>query len=252
MPERKIALQLYSVREYTAEDFPGTLKKVAEMGYPAVQFAGFQGCEPAELKKVLDDLGLETCSIHGPWPAEENRDEIVELAQLFGYDLHVAGLGRGDCESAETLAKAVERVRSAVQALGGTGIGFALHNHWWEFDRHFDGRRPHDIVMSEVPHVGAEIDTYWTAVGGADPVTVLRNLGPRVRQVHIKDGPLVQPEAMTAIGAGKMQWPPIMDALDPATDYLIVELDRCDTDMLQAVKDSHDYLVGEGYAVGRS
>lgn len=40
----KIGLQLYLVRDKMAEDFEGTLKAVAEMGYDCVKFAGYDPC----------------------------------------------------------------------------------------------------------------------------------------------------------------------------------------------------------------
>ena len=54
---------------------------------------------------------------------------------------------------------------------------------------------------------------------------------------------------MTAVGEGKMDWPPIMDAMEEAAvHWQIVELDRCASDMLEAVRGSYDYLVDAGYA----
>ncbi|MGC9361188.1 MAG: sugar phosphate isomerase/epimerase family protein, partial [Anaerolineae bacterium] len=59
-----IALQLYSVREACAEDLPGTLKAVADMGYDGVDFAGYYGYSAQELRSMLDDLGLEIAGTH--------------------------------------------------------------------------------------------------------------------------------------------------------------------------------------------
>ena len=57
---------------------------------------------------------------------------------------------------------------------------------------------------------------------------------------------------MTAIGKGDLDIPPIVRAADPnVLEWLVVELDECDTDMLEALKDSFDYLVSTGLGHGR-
>ncbi|MDP6107122.1 MAG: sugar phosphate isomerase/epimerase, partial [Candidatus Brocadiia bacterium] len=53
-----IGLQLYSVRDDSARDLPGTLEAVAKMGYTGVEFAGYHGYGADDLRKMLDDLGL--------------------------------------------------------------------------------------------------------------------------------------------------------------------------------------------------
>ena len=59
-----IGLQLYSVREDCKNDLPGVLKEVARMGYAGVEFAGYYGHSAADLRKMLDDLGLICCGTH--------------------------------------------------------------------------------------------------------------------------------------------------------------------------------------------
>ena len=48
-----IALQLYSIRDTMETDFEGTLKKVKELGYDGVEFAGLYGKTAAEVKKCV-------------------------------------------------------------------------------------------------------------------------------------------------------------------------------------------------------
>jgi hypothetical protein len=57
---------------------------------------------------------------------------------------------------------------------------------------------------------------------------------------------------MVAVGKGKMPTRKVIDAADAnVLPWLVVELDACATDMLQAVRDSYDWLIGEGLARGR-
>ena len=63
-----IALQLYSVRHDCERDLPGALEAVAEMGYDGVEFAGYYGRSARELRKMLDDLGLQVAGTHTRLP----------------------------------------------------------------------------------------------------------------------------------------------------------------------------------------
>jgi hypothetical protein len=70
--------------------------------------------------------------------------------------------------------------------------------------------------------------------------------------LHIKDGPAVRGEPMVAVGDGVLDVPSIIQAGAGSTQWLIVELDACATDMMEAVEKSYDYLVGKGLARGNS
>ena len=79
---------------------------------------------------------------------------------------------------------------------------------------------------------------------------VVEELGERAPLLHIKDGPCAAEKDMQAIGEGKMDFPPIIEASHGTCDWLIVELDRCETDMMEAVEKSYQYLVGNELARG--
>lgn len=247
-----IALQLYSVREQAKEDLVGTLKAVADAGYVGVELAGLYDLAPTELRKMLDDLGLKVTSNHGATPNAENRNEILEMAEALGYSYHISGRGRDQFATEEECVESGRVFQAAAEALKGSGISYGIHNHWWEFSNEFNGRTGHEIALAEAPDIFAQVDTYWVKVGGKDPAEVISKLGPRVPLLHIKDGPLDREKSMTAVGDGKMDWKHVMSAVDEdALQCLIVELDRCDTDMIEAVTKSAKFLVDEGYGVGK-
>jgi len=246
-----ISIQLYSLREEAKGDFPAVLAKVAEIGYAGVEFAGLHGMSPADVKKAIDDLGLVASSTHGPFPTKENVNEIVDTAKTLGYTRHVSGIGPKDWETKEKAEASAARVREATEVLDGTGIAFGYHNHWWEFEKEFDGKTPHAILMEAAPGVFAQVDTYWVQVGGKDAAAIVRDLGPRAPTLHIKDGPLDREKAMTAVGAGEMDWDAVVGAASSETEWLVVELDRCDTDMTDAVTESYRFLTSAGLAKGK-
>jgi sugar phosphate isomerase/epimerase len=124
------------------------------------------------------------------------------------------------------------------------------HNHSWEFESIGD-TTPHQLMRQYLDaSVFFEVDTYWAQTAGADAAQVVKELGSRAPLLHIKDGPATKEAPMTAVGEGKMDVPAIVKAGEGSTEWLIVELDRCATDMMEAVEKSYTYLVGKGLARG--
>ena len=62
-----VAVQLYSVRNDAAADLRATLEKVKALGYDGVEFAGLHGNDPADIKKMCEEIGLVPISAHVPY-----------------------------------------------------------------------------------------------------------------------------------------------------------------------------------------
>jgi sugar phosphate isomerase/epimerase len=247
---KPIALQLYTLRAEAAQDFPGVLRTVAEMGYTGVEFAGLQGHGAKETRKVLDDLGLRVAASHAGVPSKENVQQIVDTEAILGNKRVIGGRGAEQFETLDRCKAVIEQFNEAAALLKPYGMEFGIHNHWGEFTI-VEGKYAYDILMAECPGVFSELDVYWTAWGKACPVDMLKKYGARIPLIHIKDGMLETSHPHTAVGSGKMDIPAIVAAADPkVAEWLIVELDECATDMTEAVRQSYKYLVGQGLASG--
>jgi sugar phosphate isomerase/epimerase len=246
-----IGVQLYSLREAAKEDFLGVLRQIADIGYKGVEPAGLHGNDPADVRKALDDLGLVAASTHGPLATSENVGAVAETAHALGYELVVSGWKREDWQTLDGVKRAAEAYQEAVELLRPHGLRMGYHNHWWEFDT-VDGRIAWEVFMELAPDAFAQLDAYWAAnFGKIDVPDLLARYKARVPTLHIKDGPLVQGEGHTAVGAGKMDVPAVIGAADgDVLRWLIVEIDRCEGDMLEALRASYDYLTGRGLAEG--
>ena len=249
---KPISVQLYSLREDAQKDFVGVLKKVAAIGYRGVEPAGLYGLKPADVRKIVEDLGMVVSSNHGPWPTTENLDEVADTARLLGSDIVVSGFGPDAFCTRDAIRKTADTVNLMADKLAKLGLTLALHNHFWEFDR-VDGRIAYDVLMEQCPHVACELDTYWAAnFGAVDPAEQVARYRSRAVLLHIKDGPLERDKPMVAAGSGKLDFPRIIRAADEhVLRWLIVELDSCAGDMLTAIADSYRYLVGNGLALGK-
>ena len=248
---KPISVQLYSLREESKTDFPGVIKFVAQTGYRGVEPAGLYGLKPAEARKMIEDLGMVVSSNHGPWPSRDNLAEVIDVAGGLGTNLVVCGWGRAQFATVETIKETADTANFMVEKLAAAGLKLAVHNHDHEFCL-VNGRLAYDIFMEQCPGLLCEIDTYWAAnFGAVDPAEQVARYKSRTPLLHIKDGPLERGKAMTAVGSGKMNVPAVVKAADPnVLAWLVVELDKCDTDMKTAVAESYQYLVKEGLGVG--
>ena len=242
-----IALQLYTVRENLAKDFEGTIRKVADIGYKNVEFAGFYDRKPADIRKLLDDLGLKAVSAHVGFSDDpKNIAQNVEAAKTIGYDVVVSGLPDGKMrESAEGYRKAVKVLGKAAAALAKEGLTYAYHNHSFEYDTFGDTTGMNILFEESNPPLASELDVYWVKHGHADPIDWMKKLTGRVPLLHIKDMDNTAERKFCEVGTGILDMKAIVKAAPGVgARYLIVEQDAgwIDGDPLKSVKVSFDNL----------
>lgn len=229
--------------------FETVLVEVAAIGYAGVELAGLNGLTPRQVREHLDRLGLTVAAAHVALPEPDQAQALLDdYATLGATDLVVPYLPPEDFTSAAQVDRAADRLNAFGAAVRARDMTLGYHNHFWEIASRIADETAHARLFRRLdPEIFAEVDTYWTRVGGADPVTVVESFGPRARLLHLKDGPADDPRApMTALGDGRMAIAPILRASRAA--WHIVELDRCATDMLEAVRASHRYLAALGAA----
>ena len=214
-----IALQLYTLREETARDFLGTLRRVAEIGYRAVEFAGYGTVPVPDLRAALDEYGLRAMGAHVPLLAFETRltDVLADLRRL-GCAYAVVPIlpeeRRPDAAQAGALADAFNRFGAACRA---EGIAFAYHNHAFEFaplPGGADGQSLFDVLVAETDPtlVAFELDVYWAAFAGLDPLALIQRHAGRVPLLHLKDMAPDPGRADLPVGDGTLPWPDILAA----------------------------------------
>jgi len=239
------------VREVAAKDFPGTLRTIADIGYKGVEYAGLHGHDPKEIAKLVSDLGMTVSSSHTGLPTPETVGKIAETEAALGNTRVISGFGPDDLKTEDAVKAAAAKFQQAADLLKPYGMTFGFHNHWWEFAKIGD-KYVYDILMAEAPDIFSELDVYWCAFGKADPVQIIKKYSSRLPLLHIKDGMLEEGKHVhTAVGSGKLDMPAIIGAADPnVLKWLVVELDACETDMMEAVRQSYKYLTSSGLGEG--
>ncbi|MFC4586335.1 sugar phosphate isomerase/epimerase family protein [Sphaerisporangium corydalis] len=239
---KPLGVQLYTVRDHMKADRDDVLRRIAEIGYGAVEsFAPTD--DPKGFRQVTDDLGLTVSSTHAHALLTENPNLVLDAVAVIGTDLVIvpAGIPEQEFTTRDGVARTAELLNGLAERAAGYGMRLGYHNHWWEIEPKIDGRHAIEVLAGELdPAVFLEIDTYWAAVGGADVPELLGRLGDRVLALHVKDGPVVKGEPHTAVGDGVMPVPDILAAAPDA--WRIVELDSCATDIIDALAQSHAYL----------
>jgi len=186
----KIALQLYSVRDYIEKDFRLTLEKVKAMGYQCVEFAGLYGHKPAELREMLTAIGLEPISAHVAIP-ELLADPVgvISAYKEIGCPfISIPWLDEPNRPGNEGWEKTKANIASIAEECKKHGITLLYHNHEFEFVKDKDtGEYALDQLFREIPALETQIDTCWVRVAGEDPAAYVRKYKGRAPIVHLKD-----------------------------------------------------------------
>lgn len=245
-----IAVQLYSLREEIQSDLPGVIRKLADIGYVGVE--PFGGLDHQAVAALMKEHGLTANSSHLGLPINADNRAALDAAEAYGLKRIVIPWQNPErFQTADSIRQVADDLNEAARFLTQYGYELGYHNHWFEVEM-VDGRPAYQIMLENLdPNVFLEIDTYWVKVGGLDPAAVVKEIGSRAPLLHIKDGPGNREQAMVAAGDGIMDIPAIVEASGGNAEWLIVELDRCDTDMMEAVEKSYQYLTLKGLAHGR-
>jgi len=251
----KITVQLYSLRERLQSDFEGTLRALAAMGYPCVEPAGFPGSTPSEAAMLFRELGLEAPSTHCELPLGDKTSEVIETALELGHKYLITGVPPMTLEnfrSADTVKAMAELYCTAADNAAAHGLQIGYHNHDWDLAE-VDGQPAYRLFLEQTPDtVLWEADLFWITRAGIDPVEFIREIGPRGRVLHFKDGKAHDSAAefpFQPAGTGDVNLIAASKASGHA-EYIAVELDEYDGDMLQAVQESYTYLTRSGIARG--
>jgi len=248
-----IGVQLYSLRDTLATDFEGVIRKVAAQGYAGVETANaaFVSTTPKAAAQLFKELGLQVSSANIGLPLGDKKNEVLDTMHVFdSKNIVCAYIPSEEFESEARIKFHCDELNQADEVARENGMTLSYHNHHWEYRQQINGRPAYKIMLENLaPTVNFELDTYWAQTGGANVVDLLREYGSRAPLVHIKDGSTNEKDPMVAVGDGVMDWSSIIPAAQ--AEWIIVELDRCATDMLEAVGRSYTYLTSKGYAHGR-
>lgn len=245
---RRLAIQLYSFHNQVDRDLPGTLRRIRELGFERVEVYPVTGVAAATMRSALDQAGLRAISAHVELDALRTRlPAVIADAKTLGVKrVGVAWIKprASDPRAPLSLAQADDVVsifKSVCKPLRAAGLHLFLHNHGTEFAV-VGGQTMLDRILEAVEPkcLDLEIDVFWAASAGIDPVQLIQRHGPRVCALHLKDlrrgvvlaTPWVaEPLDSVALGEGSLAMEAIVAAAKAAhVNYLIVEDESLDSD----------------------
>lgn len=216
----RVALQLYTLRRQAEQDLEAALDQAAEAGYREIEwFGGLRQRTAEDFRRLLSERGLGLMAAHVPL-AELEADPagVMDMYRALHCQVLVCPWldqdQRGDGSRAHYLELG-RRLDLLSYRFRAGGFRFAYHNHEFELQP-FDDGEPERLgrdglhaLASRRSHDGwgLELDIYWAAFAGSDPVALIRELGDRVQLLHLKDGLLPEPpEERTAEQATSERW----------------------------------------------
>jgi len=221
-------LQLYTVRDALDADMEGTLRRVADIGYREVELAGLPRVTAPAMRASLQRHGLDAPSMHASYDSlRGDFAAVAEEARALGATYLVCpSVDARERRTADDWKRICETLNESGRAARARGLVLAYHNHDFEFVPFADGTMPFRLLMAETdPHdVRLELDVYWVAKAGQDPVQYLKSAAGRIVLVHLKD--LGADGSTVELGSGVLQMEEIVrTALLGGVRHLFVEQD---------------------------
>lgn len=238
-----VALQLYTVRDETAHDFRGTVRHVAEMGYAGVEFAGYGQLSTSEMVDLLAETGLQVAGTHVGWAdlSAERLAASLAYCRAIGCPTVILPWLAPELRTFEGLPALAARLNMLGRQCREAGLLFGYHNHNFEFAREGDRTWLDALLEATDPTlVKIELDVYWAAFAGHDPLALLHRLGERVALIHCKD--MAADRSMTEVGQGTLAIAAIVDFAQQHGIWAIVEHDHPSLPSLQSARVSMEYF----------
>lgn len=237
-----LGLQLYTVRDLMDHDVEGTIAAVAAIGYREVELAGLHNKTAKEMRAILDRHGLRARSSHiSMQDIRRNWASTLDDAATLGQTYIVNPWIDEPERTVAGYTKAAHEMTAAAEAAKSHGIGFAYHNHDFEFAR-VGGKLGYDILLAESDPklVKMELDIFWIVKGGQDPLAYFARQPGRFPMVHAKD--ITKDGKMVDVGQGAVDWREIFrHSKQAGIEYTFVEHDEPPSPIADA-KTSYEYL----------
>ena len=246
MKEIPVAVQMYTLREESEKDFSGTLKKIAELGFDGVEFAGYGGMTVKEVKVLLNDLGLQAASSHVPLEElENNLLGVIEDQKTLGSNYVVCPYLLPERRSEEHYHNLISILEKAGEKCRLEGITLLYHHHDFELELLSDGRMALESILEDTneDNVKAEFDVYWLKKAGENPVEWINKYKNRTPIVHLKDMTTDEEQFFAELGTGGVDIEAVLNIGEEAgVHWWVVEQDFTRRTPFKSIEMSMNFL----------
>ena len=250
----------FTFRTQFAEDVPGTLDMIKDMGITNIEFSNLFGKTAAEMRALLDERDM-VCTSYGV-----GYNRIVDDIESVAHEARILGARYVRVASIpferpefmiEDAQRAVEDFNRAGRYLDEHGLHFCYHNHGFEFWPWKDDLTLFDYIVQNTDprYVSFEMDLLWTVHPGQDPVELLERYPERFRLMHLKDlrkgvtGDLsgsTPRENDVVLGTGQVDFPAVLRAArNTNIEFYYIEDES--PDVIERVPISREYIMSIRY-----
>ncbi|MFT6897780.1 MAG: sugar phosphate isomerase/epimerase [Paraglaciecola sp.] len=239
-----VGLQLYTLRDMMAVSVPATLKLVAAVGYKELEFAGYYGHKPSEIKALLNGEGLSAPSAHiALTEFDQGVNKVIDHALEVGHKYivipYLTEEQRGT--GIDIYKKLAQKCNTIGEACNKAGLKLAYHNHDFEFEMR-DGQLPYDVLLNDTDKnlLAMEMDLFWMVKAKQDPLAYFKQHPGRFKLWHVKD--MDEAGNFADVGTGTIDFKPIFaqSALS-GVEHRFVERDKTD-DKLKTIQQGYKGL----------
>jgi sugar phosphate isomerase/epimerase len=257
----KMGLQAFTIRDAMEKDLIGSLKIVQSLGYEDLELYGFNpetvsyyGHSAKDFKLLLDDLGLSSSSCHygfsdymnaGEAELDKYIDACIKGATALNHSYITWPWMAPEFRNPETFKKLPELLNKIGEKVTAAGLGFAYHNHDFEFVD-YNGQTGYDIIMSQTDPelVKLQLDLYWAAHSSKlSPADLIAKQPERFVMWHIKDMDKVTRD-YSELGNGSIDYATMLPKLDKSglEYYYLEQGGNFAVNSIQSITDSADYF----------
>ncbi len=258
---KTLAIQLYTVRDAISENLEKTLERLAVLGFTRLEIYGYNGTffgkTRNEFQTILKNTGLKVISSHHPTGILYNEqgtllnswEKSVEDLDFIGAEYMVCSYLFPEERTIENYKRLPELFNTSGGITKSAGIQFAYHNHDFEFEKFDETQNIYDFILnnSSSDLVKMELDLYWMAKAGIDPLSYFDQYPKRFPLWHVKDMKAGSKD-FAEIGNGTIDFERIFKAREKAgLQYWFLEQDSSDQDMFESIMISRDYILKNNF-----
>ncbi|HTQ62564.1 MAG TPA: sugar phosphate isomerase/epimerase [Candidatus Solibacter sp.] len=219
-----LGCQTWPVREGIAKDFPGTIKKLAGIGFHHIElcspvgyddsgFGGLAKYKGSELRKMLNDWGVSCISSHfGMEELRKNQEERIAWAHDLGLtQMLVASLGGPEHPTMDDVKRAADEYNKMGENAAKAGIQQGLHNEGFETSS-VDGQRTYDLLFKLLDPKLVKFQFQVSTISdGFDAAEYMEKYPGRFISMHVQ-GWDAKTKKIVPVGQGTLDWKKIFTA----------------------------------------
>ncbi len=230
---KKLGIQLFSIPKMLDQDFRKSMEMLQQMGYTEIEMfgpfpfsdpatianweamtpmlgfkgSGYFGQTPQQVKAIFNEYGMTTPSVHTDFETLKTRmDQLGEAASVLGFEYVVLpAIPDAERKTLDDYRRVADTFNKIGESAKKNGLKFGYHNHGYGLHE-TEGVIPLNLILDNTDPglVFFEMDLFWTAAGGADPVEYLTNYPKRYHALHIKD--MKEKKRFSGDGNDARQW----------------------------------------------